>query len=137
MKRAWLIFSLHFFLITDGRAQSETKDSCNKLPYYKAFIDGVGKIDTLSFEQARRINKLVPENNLTSIIEFSVVLDCESCQPIEIKAAGDTIPEKDWRLLTKYFDGRAKSFLIFNCIIGKDVRGNIISYLPFMFYLKQ
>ena len=131
------IISVFLFSFPDVYAQSEIKDSCNKMPYYKAFIEGVEKADTLSLDQFHKIKKLVPGNNTTSIIKFTVTFDCDGCSVEEITVYGDTIPEKYWFLFTRIIDTSPNYFISFTCLVGKMYNGRIISYEPFWFYLKE
>ena len=114
-------------------AQAE-QDSCSVTPKYAASFDGITAKGMLSPEDIVKIKKLKSEEAGIKIIRFTYLIDCgEDCEGEEKTVDGDTFSEEDLKLLQGM---KSRNVLSLQCILGKDKKGELVAFKPFLYYIR-
>ncbi len=129
-----LIF-LMTLLVTSviGNAQTDETDSCAIAPTHTAMIQGLDKKGMLSREDLPKIKKLVAEDKDVSILRFIFSIDCDGCEPEFYEVNADSLSAEDLERLAAI---KPMQVLSFDCIVGKNIKGELVTCKPFLFYIK-
>jgi hypothetical protein len=116
-------------------AQSETEDSCTKvLPRFAASFEGIQAKGMLSADDLGKIKKVKPEESGVTIIRFTYLIDCgEDCEMQQKVVYGDTFSEEDTKAIQAM---KSRNILSLECILGKDKDGKLVSFKPFLYYIR-
>lgn len=132
LRRYFLCLAFAFCIHT-AFAQSDD-DSCKVLPRYTASFEGIQAKGMLSVEDLAKIKKIKPEEAGVTIIRFSYLIDCgEDCESHQKIVYGDTFSEEDTKAIQVM---KSRNVLSIECILGKDKAGNLISFKPFLYYIR-
>lgn len=116
-------------------AQSEPEDSCTRvMPKFTASFDGIQARGMLSADDLGKIRKVKPEEAGVTIIRFTYLIDCgEDCDMRQKVVYGDTFSEDDTKAIQAM---KSRNILSLECILGKDKDGKLISFKPFLYYIR-
>jgi len=132
VRRSFLFLAFALYIQT-AFAQSDD-DSCKVLPHYTASFEGVQAKGMLSVEDLTKIKKLKPEETGVTIIRFTYIIDCgEDCEPHQRTVYGDMFSEEDIKAIQAM---KSRNVLSLECILGKDKDGNLVSFKPFLYYIR-
>lgn len=132
MKLFFLFAALLF--VSNAFSQTDEVDSCAIAPTLTASFQGVDKKGMISTEDLAQFKKLVPTEAGTTILRFTYTIDCDGCD-IEVRDVfADTLSAADIKRLVAI---KPMQVLSFECIVGKNKKGELVSYKPFLFYVKQ
>jgi hypothetical protein len=132
MKIILLVATL--FCFSNAFAQVEEVDSCAISPTLQASFEGIDKKGMISTADLTKFKKLVPSEPGTIILRFTYSIDCDGCE-IEIhEVYADTLSGEDVKRLAAV---KPMQVISFECIIGKNRKGELVNYKPFLFYVKQ
>ncbi|MET0462481.1 MAG: hypothetical protein ABW007_04990 [Chitinophagaceae bacterium] len=110
------------------------EDSCNIAPRYTASFDGITAKGMLSPEDVMKIKKLKSEEAGIKIIRFTYIIDCgEDCEGEQRTVDGDAFSEEDLKLLQGM---KSRNVLSLNCVLGKDKKGELVAFKPFLYYIR-
>jgi|SRR6218665_423000 len=111
------------------------EDSCGKVqPVFTASFEGIKARGMLLPEDLVKIKKLVPDESDLSIIRFTYIIDCgEDCEEQERVIYGDAFGEEDLKALQAM---KSRNVLSLQCILGKNKKGELISFKPFLYYIR-
>lgn len=131
--RSYFLFMAFTFCMQTVFAQSDD-DSCKVLPRYTASFEGIQAKGMLSTEDLARIKKLKPEEAGVTIIRFTYLIDCgEDCEPHQRIVYGDAFSEEDTKTIQAM---KSRNILSLECILGKDKEGRLVSFKPFLYYIR-
>jgi hypothetical protein len=130
-----ITFLIVFVLFFDNVfSQTEEIDSCAIAPTLTASFEGIDKKGMISTDDLAKFKKLVPSEPGTMILRFTYSIDCDGCE-IEIhEVYADTLSGDDVKRLVAV---KPMQVISFECIIGKNRKGELVSCKPFLFYVKQ
>ena len=132
MKIFFLFVSI--FIFGNAFSQTEETDSCAINPTLTASFEGIDKKGMISTEDLAKFKKLVPSESGTTILRFTYSIDCDGCDIEIYEVYADTLSAEDIKRLVAV---RPMQVISFECIIGKNTKGELVSYKPFLFYVKQ
>lgn len=124
---------ISFMKSTDTSARAKEEDTCAILPTKTAVIDGITAKGMLSVNDLAKIRKLVSEETGSRIISFNYSIDCDNCDVIARHVNSDTFTKEDLQYITTM---TSRQVLSFDCIVGLDKNGKLITYKPFLFYIR-
>ncbi|HEX7844167.1 MAG TPA: hypothetical protein VF476_00120 [Chitinophagaceae bacterium] len=131
MKLAWVI--ILSLISSSVFSQTNEVDSCSISPTHIAMIDGLDKKGMLSTTDMPKIRKLVSDDKDVTILRFTYSVDCDGCD-IDIREVfADTLSREDMKVLAEIKPMRVLSF---ECIVGKNKKGELVAFKPFLFYIK-
>jgi hypothetical protein len=131
--RGSLLLLASAFCMHTAFAQSDD-DSCKVLPRFTASFDGIQAKGMLSVEDLAKIKKIKPEEAGVTIIRFTYLIDCgEDCEPQQRVVAGDMFSEEDTKAIQAM---KSRNVLSIECILGKDKEGHLVSFKPFLYYIR-
>jgi hypothetical protein len=88
----------------------------------------------LSPEDLARIKRLKSEDTGIKIIRFSYLIDCgDECEGEGRTVDGDTFTEDDLKAIQAM---KSRNVLSLQCILGKDKKGGLVSFKPFLYYIR-
>jgi hypothetical protein len=131
MKLVLLLTGLFFGIMM--YSQSTATDSCTISPLYTASIEGIEEKGMLSVNDVSKFKRLLPGDKNTTILRFTFSIDCDKCDLFLNEVYSDSLSEDDRQRISKMNIGNVISF---ECIVGKNGKGELISYKPFLFYIK-
>lgn len=116
-----------------GFAQEE--DSCTKVaPRFAASFEGITAKGMLSPEDVVKIRKLVSDEAGLTVVRFTYTIDCgEDCDVQERTVNGDTFSAEDLKALQAM---KSRNVLSLQCILGKDKKGELVAFKPFLYYIR-
>jgi len=132
MKIFFLIVSMFFF--GNVFSQTEEIDSCAIDATLTASFKGIDKMGMISTEDLTKFKKLVSSDSSTTILRFTYSIDCDGCEIEVHEVYADVLSEDDIKRLAAV---KPMQVLSFECIVGKNKKGELIRYKPFLFYVKQ
>jgi hypothetical protein len=130
MKTVLILLSIIFCTTTYSQAVT---DSCAIAPLYTASFENIQEKGMLSVEAASRFKKMLPDDKNTTILRFTFSIDCDKCELYMKEVYADTLSADDQARISKVNGGNVISF---ECIVGKNKKGELVSYKPFLFYVK-
>lgn len=131
--RRSLLFLAFAFCMHTAFAQSDD-DSCKVVPRFTASFEGIQAKGMLSVEDLAKIKKIKPEEAGVTIIRFTYLIDCgEDCELQQRTVPGDTFSEEDIKALQAM---KSRNVLSIECILGKDKEGHLVSFKPFLYYIR-
>jgi hypothetical protein len=108
-------------------------DSCKIQPFHTASFEGVHAKGMINYDNISKLHKMISDEDGTTILRFTVSIDCDACELYTREVYGDTLSVEDIKLMTR----RESRYIIsFDCITGKTKKGEIISHKPFLYYIK-
>lgn len=129
-----LIFSITLLLFSAvGWAQADETDSCAIAPAHTAVIQGLDKKGILSMDDISKIKRLVAEDKEVSILRFTFSVDCDGCEMDIYEVYADTLSAEDLKRLAAI---KPRQVLSFDCIVGKNKKGDLVTCKPFLFYIR-
>lgn len=131
MKLIVLFATLFFF--NNVFSQTEEIDSCAISPTLTASFEGIDKKGMISTDDLAKFKKILPSEAGTTILRFTYSIDCDGCEMEVHEVYADTLSTEDIKRLTTV---KPMQVLSFECIIGKNMKAELVSYKPFLFYVK-
>jgi hypothetical protein len=128
-----LLFLSSLFFGVIAYSQTASTDSCAITPLYTASFEGIQEKGMLSVEAVSRFRKMIPGDDGTTILRFTFSIDCDKCELYMKEVYSDTLSADDQQRMKKVNGGQVISF---ECIVGKNKKGELVSYKPFLFYIK-
>ena len=128
-----LSFFTTLFMASMLYAQTDAIDSCAIAPLYTASIDGIDKKGMLSVDDLSKVKKLVASEKDITILRFTFSIDCDACDLYIGDVNSDTFPGDE---LKHIHDMKPMQVLSFECIVGKNKKGELVTCKPFLFYIK-
>jgi len=126
-----IIFSATLILLTTI-AFSQT-DSCKTEPLHTASFAGVTVKGMISYNDIDKLHKMISDEEGTTILRFTLSIDCDACELYTREVYGDTLSADDIKVMNR----RESRYIIsFDCIAGKTKKGELISHKPFLYYVK-
>ncbi len=113
--------------------QNTDIDSCSIAPAYTATIDGIDKKGMLSVDDLAGAKKLIASGKDVTILRFTYSIDCDGCDMYVQDLYADTIPDEELKLIKAM---KPMQVLSFECIVGKNKHGELVTCKPFLFYIK-
>lgn len=133
MKKIVFLLVLSISIGSAAFAQSN-EDSCAQAPKFTASFEGITAKGMLSPEDISKIRKLKSEEAGITIIRFTYLIDCgEDCDAIERTVYGDVFGEEDLKALQGM---KSRNVLSLQCILGKDKKGALVAFKPFLYYIR-
>lgn len=108
-------------------------DSCKIQPFHTASFAGVQVKGMIGYDDILKLHKMISDEEGTTILRFTVSIDCDACELYSREVYSDTLSGEDLKVMNR----RESRYIIsFDCITGKTKNGTLISHKPFLFYIK-
>lgn len=108
-------------------------DSCKTEPLHTASFAGVTAKGMISYDEIRKLHKMISDEEGATILRFTLSIDCDACELYTREVYGDTLSAEDLKVMNR----RESRYIIsFDCIAGKTKKGEVISHKPFLYYIK-
>jgi hypothetical protein len=112
---------------------SQEIDSCKIQPFHTASFSGVQAKGMIGYDDISKLHQIISDQAGSSILRFTVSIDCDACEMYSREVQGDTLSAEDIRVMNR----RESRYIIsFDCITGKTKKGELISHKPFLYYVK-
>ena len=87
----------------------------------------------LSLDDLAKVKKLIANDKEITILRFTFSIDCDACDLYIGDVYSDTFPGDE---LKHIHDMKPMQVLSFECIVGKNKKGELVTCKPFLFYIK-
>jgi hypothetical protein len=132
MRYIYPVFLLLLVALT-ANSQNEEVDSCSITPTYTASLEGISKKGMLSTEDLSKVVKVIADEKEIRILRFTYSIDCDGCDMYVQDVYSDKLPEEETRMIKAM---KPMQVLSFECIVGQNKKGELITCKPFLFYIK-
>ena len=116
-----------------GHSQNADMDSCSIPPQHSATIEGIEKKGMLSVEDLAKVNKIIADEKDITILRFTYSIDCDGCDMYVQDVYADRLPEEELKMIKAM---KPMQVLSFECIVGKNKKGELVTCKPFLYYIK-
>ncbi|HEX2628828.1 MAG TPA: hypothetical protein VHM26_07450 [Chitinophagaceae bacterium] len=128
MRGIFLIIFLSIATIAFSQA-----DSCKTAPLHTASFAGVTVKGMISYDDIGKLHKMISDEEGSTILRFTLSIDCDACEMYTREVYSDTLSAEDIKVMNR----RESRYIIsFDCIAGKNKKGELISHKPFLYYVK-
>ena len=108
-------------------------DSCSIAPQYTASIRGITKKGMISLSDLEIVHRIIADDQDISILRFTYSIDCDGCDMYVQDVYSDTLPSEELVYIRKM---KPMQVLSFECIVGKNKKGELVTCKPFLYYIK-
>lgn len=126
-----VLFSIMLILL--ATVVFSQSDSCKIQPFHTASFQGVQAKGMISYDDIRKLHKMISDEEGSTILRFTVSIDCDACELYTREVYGDTLSAEDIKVMNRR---EARYIVSFDCITGKTKQGALISHKPFLYYIK-
>ena len=132
MKRLYFLLMLLIGSIT-VHSQNADIDSCSISPLYTASLEGINKKGMIAIDDLEKVKNVISDEKDITILRFTYSIDCDGCDMYVQDVYSDQLPEEEIRMIKAM---KPMQVLSFECIVGRNKKGELVTCKPFLFYVK-
>ena len=132
MKRLYFLLMLLIGSIT-VHSQNADIDSCSISPLYTASLEGINKKGMIAIDDLEKVKKVISDEKEITILRFTYSIDCDGCDMYVQDVYSDKLPEEEIKMIKAM---KPMQVLSFECIVGRNKKGELVTCKPFLFYVK-